>query len=178
MKKAAFSFALAGLLAASAGAMQIDWNIDDVGSVLSSAGITSSVSSPQWQYVFLTKDANDNYSDNNGSNIGYESDSDGAGATWSDETSGTSATYVVALWDGVSTSGENKVLSVLQNNGSDITVNVTAGTDPSLGPGSWTPSVDAETLPTVTGSKAVTVPEPATAALALAGLALLIRRRK
>ncbi|MBR1835789.1 MAG: PEP-CTERM sorting domain-containing protein [Kiritimatiellae bacterium] len=181
MKKTAFSFALVGVLAASVGAMQIDWNIDDVDSVLTTAGISSDGSSANWQYVFLTSDGNGKYSDNNGSNAyetGTEDGATWASGTWSDDLArGDTSTYVVALWDGSTVKNGNKVVSVLQNNGSDVTVTA-PGTDPSLNPGSYAPAIDASSLAVSGPAKSVTVPEPATAALALAGLALLIRRRK
>lgn len=179
-----FNAILSLLAIASVGAVAntVSWNIDN----LDTTGLSGDKTSTQWQYVFLTQGqdgltrAGENtYVDNfefEGSTL--------ASGTWEDNAN-SSATYVVALWDGATP----EVWNVFKNGDQYLTVaasdiiggggdapvsDLTSGTLEALNAG---PSNGALTLGNVSYS-AQAVPEPATAALAFVGVAMLIRRRK
>lgn len=117
-----------------------------------------------------------------GSNSVIDQDDEYIAATWTDDnTSG--GTYVMAFYDGTT------YYSIDNGSGSPITVttSVNDNYDPLI-PGSTsgaTATFDstslgdtAHTVSTTAKNPTTPVPEPATAALALAGVALLFRRRK
>ena len=90
-------------------------------------------------------------------------------ATWTDTLSAPQTYYMAYMKDGA--------YYTLDDSGKAYTVEVKAGGDPLIpgsGSGKAYLSDDSDTVRTVNA----TVPEPATAVLALAGIAMLIRRRK
>lgn len=154
----------------------IDWTLDNSG--LASVDPVKGNESKNWQYVFLT-DQNGVLSDNGGSNTYVDTfdSTDGINeGRWEDSLTG-STNYVVALWDGV----QGSQYYAVKNGTSYVTVNSDAFSN------GWSASGPIETgasqLETITanlasGTYTAAVPEPATAALALVGVAMLIRRRK
>lgn len=172
-----FKFALSILSAGAIGAFAntIPWSIDNVN--IASQSPVSGNPDANWQYVFLTddngtlvnngrQDWTDEFDKSTGTNEGV----------WSDSST-SAANYIVALWDGSSSQ-----FYAVKNGDNYVTVN-------SGDFNGWSASgsdVGATTLETVTNNLAsgtgpysvVAVPEPATAALALVGVAMLVRRRK
>ena len=183
MKKI-LSLASVATLVLSAGANTIDWSFSEV-------EVPSTPENAQWQYVFLTYENANNPStwEMAGSNTDYDSEKNGttvdAMGTWTD-TAPSTQSYVIALWDGVTQSG-NRFYAYQNSDQSYVTVTAaqlmgTAGTSAGL-PGTSGSVVEQIAAGTgsysnVSLSSTPVVPEPGTAALALAGLALLIRRRK
>jgi uncharacterized protein (TIGR03382 family) len=182
MKKI-LSLASVATLVLSAGANTIDWSFSDV-------TVPSTPENANWQYVFLTYGtASDPTTwEMAGSNTEYDSEKNGetgkvdAMGTWTDSATSTQS-YVIALWDGVTQSG-NRFYAYQNSDNSYVTVTAsdlmgTPGTSAGL-PGTSGSVVEQIAAGTngVHLSSTPVVPEPGTAALALAGLALLIRRRK
>lgn len=174
-----FGISLFSAAAISAFANQIPWSIDALDT--DAAGLSSDLANPKWQYVFLTEDGSGNLV-NGGSNDIYVSANDNgtveAAGEWSDTIDNSSKEYVVAFWDGDTNS---KFAVVKDGDGKYVTVTPSQWDDNVPG----APNVDGrDFLTTVVENvnsgayTAAAVPEPATAALALAGVALLVRRRK
>ena len=176
-----FKFALSLLSVGAIGAFAntINWTLDNAGLVENDP--IKGHESSNWQYVFLTNDGG-TLSDNGGSNNTYLEtfdSSDGTNqGTWTDGLT-TSTDYVVALWDGVTT---GQYYAVKDRDNQYVTVN---SDQFSTGFNATGPIQSGETaLKTITDNlasgtyTAAAVPEPATAALAFVGVAMLIRRRK
>lgn len=174
-----FKFALSILSVGAIGAFAntIDWTIDNAGLV--GRDPIKGHESSNWQYVFLTNDGG-TLSNHGGSNTYLETfdSTDGTNqGTWTDGLT-TSTDYVVALWDGV-TAGQ---YYAVKNGNNYVTVNSDQFSD---GFNATGPIQSGEAaLKTITDNlasgayTAAAVPEPATAALAFVGVAMLIRRRK
>lgn len=166
------AISLLSAVAVCASANSISWSLEDY-DVSSYTGSDN----PQWQYVFLTgtpqQPAGTTTVDF------YEQEQN---TVWSQGTTDNldpTANYVLALWDGSS----SKYYGFQDGSGNFLTVTV-ADFDM---PGGTTPATFADQVAAGTVSKngvsytlssTAVVPEPGTATLALAGLALLIRRRK
>lgn len=176
-----FKFALSLLSVGAIGAFAntINWTIDNA-ELVSQSPISGNPTA-NWQYVFLTNDGG-TLSDNGGSNNTYLEtfdSSDGTNqGTWTDRLT-TSTDYVVALWDGVSA---GQYYAVKDSDNKYVTVN---SNQFSTGFNQTGPIQSGEAaLKTITDNlasgtyTAAAVPEPATAALAFVGVAMLIRRRK
>ncbi len=175
-----FKFALSLLSVGAIGAFAntINWTLDNAGLV--GRDPIKGHESSNWQYVFLTNDGG-TLSNNSGSNTYLErfDSTDGTNqGTWTDGLN-TSTDYVVALWDGV-TAGQ--YYAVKDSDNKYVTVN---SNQFSMGFNQTGPIQSGEAaLKTITDNlasgtyTAAAVPEPATAALAFVGVAMLIRRRK
>ena len=175
-----FKFALSLLSVGAIGAFAntINWTLDNAGLVENDP--IKGHESSNWQYVFLTNDGG-TLSDNGGSNNTYLEtfdSSDGTNqGTWTDGLT-TSTDYVVALWDG-GTAGQ--YYAVKDSNNQYVTVKsdlFSTGWN-ATGPKSGVIELGTITENLANGTyTAAAVPEPATAALAFVGVAMLIRRRK
>ena len=174
-----FKFALSILSVGAIGAFAntIDWTIDNSG-IVSRSPISGNPTA-NWQYVFLTNDGG-TLSNNSGSNTYLErfDSTDGTNqGTWTDGLT-TSTDYVVALWDG-GTAGQ--YYAVKDSNNQYVTVKsdlFSTGWN-ATGPKSGVIELGTITENLANGTyTAAAVPEPATAALAFVGVAMLIRRRK
>ncbi len=165
-----------------AGANTISWTIDGISA-------PADVENAQWQYVFLTQSGSGLTDTATDREVESETDSSAiyAQGTWTDSTVNDPTTkYVVALWDGVTTTG-NRYYTFM--NGTEY-LTVTPGDFTESDPTSGSTSTMSGSIANLLSAGSVTVdgktyslsttavPEPSTAALALAGLALLIRRRK
>lgn len=112
-----------------------------------------------------------------GSNELIDADDTYMAGTWTDNLSG-AMTYYMAVKSGSS------YYAISDGNGSAMTVSVsdTTGADPLIPSSSVGATVGYESFTTTSsgtvGTVAAAVPEPATAALAFAGVAMLIRRRR
>ena len=176
-----FKFALSVLSAGAIGAFAntIPWTIENADIV--NVDPVKGNETANWQYVFLTQDTHEN----NGSNAdvyGFDSKEGFNEGSWSD-TNNTAADYIVALWDGTSST----YYALKDGSGNYVTVNSAAfdqGWNGGQGANPGASDAGAAAIETITANlasrtyTAAAVPEPATAALALVGVAMLVRRRK
>ena len=167
------AISLLSAVAVCASANSISWSLEE----LDVSSYATDSANPQWQYVFLTGTPQQP-AGNNAVDF-YEQDGNTVSSQGTTANLDSTANYVLALWDGSS----SKYYGFQDGSGNFLTVTV-ADFDM---PGGTTPATFADQVAAGTVSKngvsytlssTAVVPEPGTATLALAGLALLIRRRK
>lgn len=108
-------------------------------------------------------------SDNGGSSSEIQSDGEAIWGTWTDTVTTNPTQYYVAVKSG------DTYYAVVDSNDAALTYTYTGNASPSMG---GTFESGSETTYKTAGHVAAAVPEPATVVMALAGVAMLIRRRK
>lgn len=173
-----FKFALSILSAGAIGAFAntIPWSIDNAGIV--NVPPVKGNETANWQYVFLTEGT----LENNGRQTyvdGFDEKTGQNEGIWED-TSSSTAPYVVALWDG---NDSSPYYAIKDAGGTYVKVNP-GDFDQTWSPNPTGGDAGAARIEEITANvasgvyTAAAVPEPATAALAFVGVAMLIRRRK